>query len=112
MICLLAGLRYLLASRAVIPIRRPFLAGLLFVFCSAMLIRCDGLIVFRLTTAFFCDCDCDLSAILHSLLAPFAKLFASFIFLLMVAVARHRLPLVRSNFVLNTVLLLNFVLKM
>ena len=81
---LLAGLRcLLLASRAVILICQSFLIGLLFIFCSDMLVRWTGLIIFWLTIAF--SCDCNASAILD-LLAAFAKLFASFVFLLIVVV--------------------------
>ena len=61
------------------------LVGLSIVFCPAKLTRWAGLIAFWLTIAFLCDCDA--STILGSL-DPFAKLFTSFVFLVMV-VARQ-----------------------
>ena len=85
---LLAGLQCLPASRGAILVYRSFLVGLLFIFCSAKLVRWADLIVFWLTIAFFCDCDAPASL---NLLALFAKLFVSFVFLLVVVVTRHHL---------------------
>ena len=85
---LVASVQYLLASRVAMLIRSSLLAGMSFVFCFAMLARWACLIAFWLTIIAFL-CDCVAPAILD-LLAPFAKLFASVIFLLMV-VARQLL---------------------
>ena len=89
MICLLAGLRYLFASCVAIAIRPSFLVGLLFVFCSVMIIRWLGSIVVWLTIAFFCDYDAP--AILDLLCSSFRKIFAYLAIFLLMAVSRQLL---------------------